>query len=150
MFMLLLKQMKNQFKSNSKLSLSFLTNSFCRYLERVSTSNWPRFLRTNNGFNAFPPDVCKFGQSLCEIDMSYNQIPYVPPEISLIKNLSKLVLNNNSIKFLPIEVSPISSFLHLISDWIFNQSSSFGTRQKCTHRSPRYNCKSTSSSSSST
>lgn len=67
----------------------------------------------------FPIVITQLSETLRELNMGYNALKQLPPEIGRLKNLTKLCLNNNQLDDLPPEIGDLGKLQ--ILDIFFNK-----------------------------
>ena len=70
---------------------------------------------SENNLTYIPAEICQL-QNLTELWLSYNQLASIPPEIGQLQNLTQLWLNNNQLASIPAEIGQLQNLTELWLD----------------------------------
>lgn len=78
---------------------------------------------SRNQLSSAPPRLLDFSSSLCDLDLGFNKVPSVGPELCGLLKLQHLDLRNNLLSDLPAELKALSQLRSIILN--FNRFKSF-------------------------
>lgn len=114
-----IKTLPDEISNFSNLEMIKLDNNSLHALpDKFFTHLTPKFVSiSNNYLKVIPPEISNWEKSIEYLNFSINFIPNLPLEISQLKNLKSLHLNNNSFVAIPKDIHKLNNLKELGLEW---------------------------------